>query len=457
VEGLAVKVAVLGGGITGLSAAWRLSAAGHSVRLLEAAPRLGGAIRTESADGWLVEAGPNSFQESTPEISAMFADLGLGPELVRSLPAARNRYLALNGALVAAPMGPGGFFSTPLFSFRTKMGILMEIARRPRERAQDASVAQLISEHFGGEVLERAFQPFIGGIYAGDARRLSAKYGFPKLWEAERATGSIIRSAIAGARRRRAQGLPGSAPIVSFRSGLQALPSALAARLPQGSVTLGAEARSVAKGSGARWRVSWRGPSGEDAAEFDAVVSALPAWSLAGLEVGAPGARPLAGLAEVEYSPVVSVFLGFRRDQVRHPLDGFGALIPANEGSTALGILFSSSLFAGRAPDGHVALTVFAGGALKPEVARLPEDELNARLGADLQRYVGAQGRPVFSRRTYWPRAIAQYNLGYGRHLDAMAACERDHPGLFIGGSVRNGIALPDCILSGISLANRVS
>ncbi len=452
-----MKVAVLGGGITGLSAAWRLSATGHSVRLLEAAPRLGGAIRSESSEGWLVEAGPNSFQESAPEISAMFADLGLGPELERSLPAARNRYLALNGALVAAPMGPGGFFSTPLFSFRTKMGILLEIARRPRARPQDASVANLIRDHFGSEVLERAFQPFIGGIYAGDASRLSARHGFPKLWEAERTTGSIIRSAIAGARRRRAQGLPRSAPIVSFRSGLQALPAALAAALPAGSVSLGAEARSVLPVPGARWRVAWGGAAGEGSEEFDSVVSALPAWSLAALEIGAPGARPLASLGEVEYSPVVSMFLGFRRDQVRHPLDGFGALIPASEGSTALGILFSSSLFAGRAPDGHVALTMFAGGALRPEITRLPEAELTGRLCADLRRYVGLEGEPVFSRRAYWPRAIAQYNLGYGRHKDAMAACEREHPGLLIGGSVRDGIALPDCILSGLSLARRIS
>ncbi len=451
-----VRAAVLGGGITGLTAAWRLVGAGHSVRLYEAAPRLGGAIRTESADGWLVEAGPNSFQEAAPEISAMFTDLGLGPELVRTGPAAKNRYLALNGSLVAAPMSPGSFFSTPLFSLRTKLGILAEIARSPRARQEDASVADLIGDHFGSEVLERAFQPFIGGIYAGDAKRLSARHGFPKLWEAERTKGSIIRSAIAGARRRRAQGLPGSAPIVSFRSGLQALPAALAGRLPAGSVSLGAEVRSVAPGTGARWRVGWRGPGGENSEEFDCVVAALPAWSLAELEIGAAGSRPLSGLGAIEYSPVASVFLGFRRDQVSHPLDGFGALIPSAEGSTALGILFSSSLFAGRAPEGHVGLTVFAGGALRPEIASLPGGELTARLCADLRKYVGAQGKPVFERRTFWPRAIAQYNLGYGRHLDSMADCERSHPGLFIGGSVRDGIALPDCILSGFSLAKRV-
>jgi oxygen-dependent protoporphyrinogen oxidase len=452
-----MNVAVLGGGVTGLTAAYRLSTAGHRVRLFEAGPRLGGAVRTERTDGWLVEAGPNSFQEASPEISALIGELGLGAQVVRTAPSAKNRYLAMNGALVGVPTSPGGFLSTPLFSAGTKLRILLEIARSPRERQGDVSVAELIRDHFGAEVLERAFQPFIGGIYAGDATRLSARYGFPKLWEAERSVGSIIRSAIKGARSRRAKGLKGSAPIISFQGGLQALTTALADRLPVGSVALDAPVRSLAPGAGARWRVSWDGPGGGGSAEFDCVASTLPARSLAGLEIGASGARPLSGLGAIDYPPVASVFLGYRRDQVSHPLDGFGALLPASEGSAALGILFSSSLFPGRAPDGHVALTVFAGGALRPDVARLPEGELLDLLCGDLGRYVGARGRPAFVRRTLWPHAIAQYNLGYGSHIDAMAACESANPGFLIAGSVRDGIALPDCILSGTSLANRVS
>lgn len=450
-----MNVAVLGGGVTGLTAAYRLARTGHRVRLLEAGPRVGGSVRTESTDGWLVEAGPNSFQEASPEISALIEELGLGGEVVRTAPGAKNRYLAMNGALVAVPTSPGGFLSTPLFSIGTKLGILLEIARSPRARQGDVSVAELIRDHFGAEVLERAFQPFIGGIYAGDAARLSARYGFPKLWEAEKNVGSIIRSAIRGAKSRRAKGLKGSAPIISFRGGLQALTAALASRLPEGSVTLNAEVRSVTPGVG--WRVSWSGPGGADSADFDSVVSALPARSLAGLEIGAGGARPLSGLAAIDYPPVASVFLGYRRDQVSHPLDGFGALLPSSENSAALGILFSSSLFPGRAPEGHVALTVFAGGSLRPEVARLPEGELLELLCRDLEKYVGAKGAPTFVRRTLWPNAIAQYNLGYGSHMDAMAACERANSGFLVGGSVRDGIALPDCILSGISLANRVS
>jgi oxygen-dependent protoporphyrinogen oxidase len=154
---------------------------------------------------------------------------------------------------------------------------------------------------------------------------------------------------------------------------------------------------------------------------------------------------------------VVSVFLGFRRNQVSHPLDGFGALVPAVERRSILGVIFSSSLFEGRAPQGHVALTALAGGVMQPDVARLPEAELMGRVLGDLGELLGARGEPVFVRRTFWPRAIPQYNLGYDRHLDAIAACERDNPGIFIGGNARDGISLADCLKSGSLLAKRVS
>lgn len=452
-----MNVAILGGGVTGLTAAWRLSGAGHCVRVLEATPRVGGNVRTELADGWLAEAGPNSFQEASPEISSMIAELGLREERLQASPMAKNRYLVMDGALVAAPAGPGKFFSTPLFSLRTKVKILLEATLSPRSRPDDVAVATFIRDHFGNEVLERAVQPFIGGIYAGNSERLSAKHAFPKLWEAERTTGSIIRSGIAGARARRAQGLPASAPVISFRRGLQALTDALASRLPAGSVEINADVRALGPGKGARWRVSWEGPSGSASGEFDSVVAALPAWSLARLQIGAAGAQPLSGVGEVEYSPVASLFLGYRRDQVSHPLDGFGALVPSGERKSTLGLLFSSTLFPGRAPEGHVALTAFAGGALRPEVAMLPQAELVEKVCADLRDLVGAQGKPAFVRHVLWKRAIPQYNLGYGRHMDALAACEAAFPGLFIGGSVRDGISLPDCIRSGTLLAKRVS
>jgi oxygen-dependent protoporphyrinogen oxidase len=451
-----MNVAVLGGGVTGLTAAWKLTGAGHSVRLLEAGPRLGGAVRTDLVDGWLVEGGPNSFRESRPAIGAVMEELGLGGERIESSPAAGKRYIAWGGLLAPLPLSPRELLSTSFLPRRAKWRILREIARGPRARTEDISLGDLMRDHFGSDVVERAVQPFVSGIYAGDPERLSARHAFPWAWEAERTSGSLVRAAAADARRRRGPGGFRSA-IVSFRRGLQALPAALAAKLAAGAVVLNADVRSIGPGSGARWRVCWGDPGGGREGEFDCVVSALPALSLARLEIGPGGSCPLSGLGAIDHPPVASVFVGFRRDQVQHPLDGFGALVPAAEKRSILGIVFTSSLFPGRAPADHVALTVLAGGALQPGIAGLPRDELVERVCSDLRFLLGAHGRPAFVRHTEWPRAIPQYNLGYGRHLEAMAECEARHPGLLIGGNVRDGISLPDCILSGVSLAKRVS
>ncbi|HEY5228233.1 MAG TPA: protoporphyrinogen oxidase [Opitutaceae bacterium] len=451
-----MTVAVLGGGVTGLTAAWRVASQGHKVRLFESAPRVGGVVRSEATGGWLAEAGPISFQESTSEIAGVISELGLGPERIASSPEAANRYVVRKGRLVAvpAPSSLGAFLATPLLSMRAKLAIGSEATRSPVNRTEDVSVAELVRDHFGKDVLDTLVQPLISGIYAGDAERLSARHAFPKVWEAERTVGSFVRAAAEASKRRKDLGLPGTA-IVSFRKGLQALTDALASRLPAGTVTTGAQVLGIYRGKTSLWSVTWDGPKGQERGEFDFVIAALPAGSLSTLDVA--GARPLAGLSAIEYAPVASLTLGFRRDQVAHPLDGFGALVPASENRTILGVIFASSLFEGRAPEGHVALTVFAGGALRPDIAGLGEAALTERVCADLADLLGAKGKPVLARHTYWKRAIPQYNLGYGRHLGAIEACEAAHAGLFIGGNVRDGIALPDCIVSGTALAKRVS
>jgi oxygen-dependent protoporphyrinogen oxidase len=267
----------------------------------------------------------------------------------------------------------------------------------------------------------------------------------------------LIRGLAKGAKKRREAGRPAAPKLISFRGGLQALTDAMASRLPPGAVELGAEVRRAGRGERARWRIEW--VRGQECAqeEFDAVVSAVPSQSLSRLEIGGAGERPLEVLAQVEQPPVASLFLGFRREQIRHPLDGFGVLVPSVEKRSVLGILFNSTLFEGRAPDGHVALTVMCGGSLQADIARLPHDQLLATVQRDLAELIGAQGEPVFVRRSFWPRAIPQYNIGYDRYLDAISACERTWAGLFIGGNVKGGIALTDCLKSGSSLAKRVS
>jgi oxygen-dependent protoporphyrinogen oxidase len=250
---------------------------------------------------------------------------------------------------------------------------------------------------------------------------------------------------------KKSAGSSGVAPIVSFQRGLQSLTDALAARLPAGSLQLGVTVETLLPGQ--PHRLIWKQDGQTATGEFDAVVLAVPAGALAQLTRGSLGERPLASLDNIPQPPVASLFLGYRREQIAHPLDGFGGLVPAVERRDVLGILFSSTLFPNRAPEGHVGLTVFAGGSRQPDHARLSAEQLLAKIDRDLRDLVGAKGPPVFMRHNVWPRAIPQYVPGYERWQEQITALETAHAGLFVGGNTRDGISLPDCVKSGGRLA----
>lgn len=447
-------IAVIGGGITGLAAAYRLSQRGHPVRLFEASSRLGGAIRSERSEGWLIEAGPNSFQENSRVVAELIREVGLENERVVANALAKKRFIVRRGRLCPAPLSPPALLSTPLFSLGGKLRLFGEIFQRPRRRTGDLSLADFVQDHFGQEIVDYALNPFVSGVYAGDPRKLSARHAFPKLWECEQRHGSLIRGQIALAKTRRAAGHPRST-IISFRSGLQALVNALTLQLPAGTIELNTRIERLLPAR--PWQIVWSRGGEARTEEFARILLAVPAASLAQLTFGPLGERPLALLDAIEHPPVASLFLGFRRDQVSHPLDGFGALIPAVEKRQILGVLFSSTLFPDRAPADHVALTVMVGGAIRPDLAQssISPDELTAAVLPDLRELLGVRGAPVFRRLQVWPRAIPQYQLGYERFLDAISASEKAYPGLIVGGQVRDGIALPSCLESGLSMADR--
>jgi len=449
------SIAVIGGGLTGLTAAYRLHQLGHRVTVFEKSPRVGGAVMSISKEGYLIECGPNSLQLGTRELAALITELGLDPEMQVASPAAKKRFIVRGGRLLPTPSSPVSAFTTPLFSLRSILGIFWEMTCRPRVRTTDISLAEFVRSHFGQELVDYALNPFVSGVYAGDPEKLSTRYSFPSLWQAERTHGSVLRGLIAGAKERKARGEGGVPPMVSFRRGLQSLPDALAAHLPAGGVQTGANVTNVIPGR--PWKLIVMREGIAQTAEFDQVVLAVPANGLAALVFGTLGERPLAVLDNLPHPPVSSLFLGYKREQVAHPLDGFGGLVPAIERRQILGVLFSSTLFPGRAPEGHVGLTVFAGGTRQPEIARLPTDALLAQVAPDLRDLVGATGAPVFVNHTFWPRAIAQYNLGHERFLDAIADCESKNPGLLIGGNCRDGISLQDCVKAGLKLAQRAA
>jgi protoporphyrinogen/coproporphyrinogen III oxidase len=455
---------VLGAGITGLTAAYRLVQRGHRVRVFELSSRIGGAIRTEISDDWLIEAGPNSMLWSEP-VSTLFTELGLSSERVAASPTAKNRYIVRRGAPVAAPLSPPALLGSSLFSLPAKLRVMSELLARPRVRLSDLSLEEFVRGHFGQELVDYGLNPFVTGVYAGSPKKLSARYAFPQLWEAEQKHGSLLRGQMAAAKARASSARPG---IFSFARGLEVLPSALAARLPSDTLVFKARIEALVRHSPAvgsapaptpedrAWNIVWNDGSTTHTQSFDTVIAALPAPALAQLRFGTLGERPLASLDAIDHPPVSSLFLGYRRAEVAHALDGFGILVPEVERRAFLGVLFSSSLFAGRAPAGHIALTVLVGGTRDPELARLPTDKLIAAVVPDLQQLLGIRGQPVFHRHTFWPKAIPQYNLGYETHLETMAAAERAHRGLFVGGQARDGISLPSCIAAGERLATCV-
>lgn len=451
------SIAVLGAGITGLTAAYRLTKQGHRVRIFEKQNRIGGAVGTDIIDGWLCERGPNTMLANDPAIMALIDGLGLKNECLRANPAARKRYILKRGKPMETPSSPVSLITTPLFSAGTKLRLCRELFQNRRRRTEEVDLAKFIQDHFGSEIVQYALNPFIAGVYAGDPAQLSARYAFPALWESERSHGSIIRGMIAKMLKK-SQGKKNKEPrvgIISFRDGLQTLTDRLATALPREALSLNAAVTQVTRDGS--WHVTWQHDGCDHTEGFDAVVSALPASGLASLQIGPSNERPLIILQDVLHPPVDSLVLGYRREQIAHALDGFGMLVPEVEQRSVLGVLFSSSLFSGRAPAGHVSLTVMVGGTRQPELTGLDTDDLLQRIQPDLRELLGVEGEPVFRRHQSWPRAIPQYNLGYGRFLNAIATCEQNNQGLFIGGQVRDGIALPACIAAGEKLADRVS
>lgn len=442
------RVAVLGGGITGLTAAWHLQRAGLRPVVFEKSVRFGGAVGTMRSDGWLHEAGPNSLLEGSPDVAAFIDELGLGTRRLYADPAAKQRYAVRNGQLIAMPASPLALACTSLFSWRAKLGLLGEPWRQPGTDDREESVADFVRRRFGQEFLDYAIAPFVGGVYAGDPERLSVRHAFPKLHALEKEHGSLIRGAWA---RRNASGGP-TGRIYSFPQGLGELSAAITQALGD-VVRLRTEVTAIRRLERG-WEIDSISGHQFWTEDFDVVVCALPADALATLEIeGVANGGRLALLREIEQPPVASVFTGYRRTDVQHPLDGFGVLMPQVEHGFILGSLFSSTLFPDRAPAGHVALTTFIGGMLEPELVGLDDRELLRLVQDELARLVGVSAPPAFTHIRRCARAIPQYTLGYQRYKDAITATEAAAPGLFIGGNCRDGISLTSCIASGQRLA----
>ena len=449
------SIAIVGAGVTGLVAAYRLQRLGIPTTVYEAAPFPGGVVQSFHQNGYLAEAGPNTLLETSPRIRQLILDLNLADQLLPSDPSASKRFLVRNGKPSPLPDSLPGWLRTDLFSLTAKLRVLGDLVQPRCDPEHEENLASFVVRRLGREFLDRAINPFVAGVYAGDPERLSVREAFPRLHAVEQQYGSLLLGQVLGARERRRRGeVPrASAPKLSFRNGLGAFVNALHHAVAD-SVLLSTPVTDVRRQSDV-WEVTSRGQGSPRTRSHQAVLLAAPAHRLA--ELNFNNSPSLTWLAEIQYAPVAALVLGFRRSEVDHPLDGFGVLVPAVEKLPILGAIFNSSLFPNRAPADHVTLTCYLGGTRDPQLALAPvQTQLDSTLDA-LRTLLGVRGKPTFIHHTVHTRGIPQYNVGFGAFRKHMQALEKANPGLLFAGHFRNGISLSDCILAGDDAAQQLA
>lgn len=468
------RVAIIGGGISGLAAAHRLLERSRAERcpleilLLEASPRAGGVVRTEKRDGFLIEGGPDSFISEKPEAINLAERLGLTPHLIETNPLNRRSFIVREGRLLPVPEGfqllaPSRFWpfvTTPIFSWTGKARMALDLVLPRRADANgvdDESLANFVRRRFGREALERMAQPMVGGIYTADPERLSLRATMPRFLLMEREHRSLIRAMWKQRRKLPAAQSSGTSGaryslFLTFDGGMQMLSDELARRLPPESIRLNTKVERLAFDDVSRkWLIATR----DENFQVDAVCLALPAYSASALlrEVNAQLADELEA---IPYASTATVNLAYAREDIAHPLDGFGFVVPVIEKRSTLACTFSSIKFPQRAPEGHMLLRAFVGGALQPEMFELDKAAIVEAVRRDLRELLGIEQTPLFAHVEKWPRSMAQYHLGHVERVERIQQHLLSTPTLKLAGNAYEGTGVPDCIRSGENAADEL-
>ena len=479
-----MRIAIIGGGIAGLAAAYELEearAAGSPVEymLFEARERLGGSLASEIVNGAVLERGPDSFLTEKPAAAELCRELGLGAELLPSNDAARKTYILVNNRLIALPDGlmflvPTKLVPTALtrlFSFTTKVRMALELLHPPRPSGlPDEAVAALVERHFGAEAVTRLADPLLSGIYGGDAAALSARTVLPRLVEMETKYGSLTRGMLAAHRQMRARAKaaaqknghsksgasPAPRPIfTALRGGMQQLVDALVAQLDRNSVRVATPVSAVAK-TASGWNVLVAGGS----EQFDALIVASPAWA-AGVLLGMVDPELGEELSAIPYSSSITVNLVYDEAQLGRLPEGFGFLVPASEGRAMLACTFVHRKFLGRTPPGKAVFRAFLGGIRNEALLADTDETLVAIVRRELseilgEKTIGLSIEPEHTQVSRWRRAMAQYAVGHQERAARIAARVAALHGLRLAGNAYDGIGIPDCIRLGRQAAKEL-
>jgi oxygen-dependent protoporphyrinogen oxidase len=481
-------VVIVGGGITGLATAYRLlkaeGGASIEVSVLEGRAELGGNIRTERVDGLVIDGGPDAFVITKPHATALCRELGLGDRLLGTTAENRKVYILHAGKLHALPEGmvltvPSRIMPmarTRLLSWRAKARMALDLVLPKRSDGADESIGEFMRRRLGSEITERIAEPLLGGIFAGDVEALSARSTFPQLVELEERHGSLIKGVLAQ-RKARAAAMSSAAgsseksekkaaapsAFYSLIGGMGELIETLAAEVTRRGGVLRTSTRidritsGQAEGEpGSRFIIKGRGPTGEPTSiEADDLVIALPAYAAAHV-LRDVDAELASILRSIPYESTATIFLGYRRSEVPHPLDATGLIIPKTERRRALAATFVTSKWEHRAPKDVALFRVFAGGHRDPSALEQSDDALIRLARDELAALVGVKAEPFFIRVFRHERASAQPNVGHADRMRRARERAAAHPGLHLAGAAFEGVGIPDCVRQAGEVASRI-
>jgi oxygen-dependent protoporphyrinogen oxidase len=458
-----IRIAIIGGGISGLTAAFTLEehrrAGAAEYTLYESSPHLGGVLRTDHIHGCIVEAGPDSFITEKPWAADLCRTLGLGDQLIGSNDADRKTYILVRGQLIPMPDGlkfmvptkilPTGL--SPLFSWPTKLRMAQELFHPLRAAEADESVASLVEHHYGTEMVDRLADPLLSGVYGGEAASLSVRAVLPRFAEMERTHGSLGRAILAAREKMpRPANRPAPPLFTSLKNGMHQLVETLVPRLNPASLITNAPVQSIQPEAGG-WTVS----AGLKSDHFDAVILAVPTHAAAKL-LAASSPELSAELAAIRYGSSITVGLAYDHDVRQSLPPGFGFLVPRSEGKRLLAATFVHNKFPHRAPEDRALLRCFFAGSNAESIWQLSDDAIIAVVRNELQQILGLRAAPLFARVYKWKSAMAQYGVGHLDRLDRIERLRQQLPKLALAGNGYRGIGVPDCIRSGSEAAKQI-
>lgn len=447
-------IVIIGAGLTGLTMAYYLQRAGKKILVLEKENRVGGVIRTHHKDGFIFESGPNTGVIGHPEVAELFEELKGKCSLEVANPKAKSRWIWKNSKWNPLPSGPLSAIGTPLFSFGDKFRILGEPFRKPGENPLE-SVAEMVKRRMGKSYLDYAVDPFISGIYAGDPAKLITKFALPKLYALEQTYGSFIRGAMKKKNEPKTERIKkATREVFSAKGGLNNLINALESSIGKEHFILGLDNIVVEKNENGYGIKALN--NGKDYTILSKkVVSTFGGDDLPNVFSFIPKER-FDPILNLEYAKVVEVTIAFKNWK-GIPINAFGGLVPSAERRNILGVLFPSSFFEGRCPEGGAVLSVFLGGSKRPDIINMVEEDIRKMVFAEIREMLSVDVNEADLVKVFkYQNAIPQYGISSPERLDRISGIEKENPGLLLAGNIRDGIGMADRIKQATDIANQL-